>query len=90
MSGIPQGLVLGLTLFNLLVISASLPTTPRNVVQYNLEGRDAIQRDLDRIEMWTSANFMPRASSCTRVRAISNMRTDCVMSGLRPVLRIRT
>ncbi|GAB0183823.1 mitochondrial enolase superfamily member 1 [Grus japonensis] len=43
-SGVPQGLLLGPALFNIFVDM--------------LEGRDAIQRDLDRLERWAHVNRM--------------------------------
>ncbi|KAM9651881.1 uncharacterized protein ACIBXB_009680 [Morphnus guianensis] len=67
-SGVPRGLVLGLGLFNIFVrdmdsgIECTLSmfandTKPCGVVDA-LEGRDAIQRDLDRLERWAQANLM--------------------------------
>ncbi|GAB0202513.1 mitochondrial enolase superfamily member 1 [Grus japonensis] len=67
-TSVPQGLVLGLALFNIFVgnmdsgiectLSKFADDTKLCGVVDMLEGRDAIQRDLDRLERWARENCM--------------------------------
>ncbi|KAF4801485.1 hypothetical protein TURU_034590 [Turdus rufiventris] len=67
-SGVPQELVLGLTLFNIFVgnmdnevsaPSASSLMTPSSAAVNMMEGRNnAIQKDLNRLEKWANGNLM--------------------------------
>jgi len=97
MSGAPQVTVLGQALLNIFVgnmdsgaectLSNFADNTKLRGAADTLEGSDAVQRDLDRLERWACVYLIQFNKAKCKVRAIPNTNTGWAENGLRAALR---